>query len=366
MTFFTDDRLRQAAKEAGAILDGSLPAPEDCPHTFSLPFQAKMAKLLRRHKRAPARRAMRRVACLVLVCLLGSGVFLTTNAQAREAFFGWVSQIVESTVDYTFDGAVSEVKCHYYLPAVPEGYWEVSRYASETSGDELYENASGEYLSFTYLYVTDNSTSMLTLFGIDAMEKANVSVNGISADYYFDDTGEISSSLVWVDPESNALLHLSAYLDKDALIALAETVTRRDVELTYPQLDVPSEYTLYDFLYDQGMTQHTYITPDGQWIEFIYRAELSGEETLLPSSGAKKQDVTIQGIPATLYPSYPEPGRDTLLWTDPETGALVYLSAPKTSTWFPWQRASCPSPTGWSSPIVPDPLPPDLRDFKNF
>lgn len=327
MTFFTDDRLRQAAKEAGAILDGSLPAPEDCPHTFSLPFQAKMAKLLRRHKRAPARRAMRRVACLVLVCLLGSGVFLTTNAQAREAFFGWVSQIVESTVDYTFDGAVSEVKYHYYLPAVPEGYWEVSRYASETSGDELYENASGEYLSFTYLYVTDNSTSMLTLFGIDAMEKANVSVNGISADYYFDDTGEISSSLVWVDPESNALLHLSAYLDKDALIALAETVTRRDVELTYPQLDVPSEYTLYDFLYDQGMTQHTYITPDGQWIEFIYRAELSGEETLLPSSGAKKQDVTIQGIPATLYPSYPEPGRDTLLWTDPETGALVYLSA---------------------------------------
>lgn len=53
MMFFTDDRLRQAAKEAGAILDGSLPAPEDCPHTFSLPFQAKMAKLLRRHKRAP-------------------------------------------------------------------------------------------------------------------------------------------------------------------------------------------------------------------------------------------------------------------------------------------------------------------------
>ena len=96
MTFFTDDRLRQAAQEAGAILDGSLPAPEDCAHTFSLPFQAKMAKLLRRRKRAPARRAMQRAACLVLVCLLGSGVFLTTNAQAREAFFGWVSEQVES------------------------------------------------------------------------------------------------------------------------------------------------------------------------------------------------------------------------------------------------------------------------------
>ena len=29
MTFFTDDRLRQAAQEAGAILDGSLPAGSD-------------------------------------------------------------------------------------------------------------------------------------------------------------------------------------------------------------------------------------------------------------------------------------------------------------------------------------------------
>ena len=39
----------------------------------------------------PARRAMRRVACLVLVCLLGAGVFLTTNAQARGGVF-WVGE----------------------------------------------------------------------------------------------------------------------------------------------------------------------------------------------------------------------------------------------------------------------------------
>ena len=88
MTFFTDDRLRQAAQEAGAILDGSLPAPEDCPHTFSLPFQAKMAKLLRRHKRAPARRAMRRVACLCWCACWAAGCSSPPTPRLGRRFLG--------------------------------------------------------------------------------------------------------------------------------------------------------------------------------------------------------------------------------------------------------------------------------------
>ena len=155
MTFFTDDRLRQAAQEAGAILDGSLPAPEDCPHTFSLPFQAKMAKLLRRHKRAPARRAMRRVACLALVCLLGSGVFLTTNAQAREAFFGWIREQVEGAQRYFHTGKATlpEEIVHYQI-TVPEEYTLVSGLTSDTFVNQGYESPSGGYISFSYQYET--------------------------------------------------------------------------------------------------------------------------------------------------------------------------------------------------------------------
>ena len=158
MTFFTDDRLRQAAKEAGAILDGSLPAPEDCPHTFSLPFQAKMAKLLRRHKRAPARRAMRRVACLVLVCLLGSGVFLTTNAQAREAFFGWVSEQVESARRYFHvgDPLFSEKVVRYEID-VPAEYSLLEEESNADMFHQFYVNDSGEYIDFTYQYETENT-----------------------------------------------------------------------------------------------------------------------------------------------------------------------------------------------------------------
>lgn len=95
MTFFTDDRLRQAAKEAGAILDGQPPRPGGLSPHLLPPLPGQDGQTPAAAQAGPRPPGHAPVACLVLVCLLGSGVFLTTNAQAREAFFGWVSQIVE-------------------------------------------------------------------------------------------------------------------------------------------------------------------------------------------------------------------------------------------------------------------------------
>lgn len=227
MTFFTDDRLRQAAQEAGAILDGSLPAPEDCPHTFSLPFQAKMAKLLRRHKRAPARRAMRRVACLVLVCLLGSGVFLTTNAQAREAFFGWVSQQAEGfrRYFYTGDPVFSENVVPYTIN-IPEGYQLEEELRSE-SNDFLYEsyvNEDGLYIFFLYQYDTEISSGETVLNEAGSTIK-QVEINGNTADLYLSHDPAASNTIIWTDQATHALIEVTAFLEEDALISLAESVT---------------------------------------------------------------------------------------------------------------------------------------------
>lgn len=227
MMFFTDDRLRQAAKEAGALLDGSLPAPEDCAHTFSLPFQAKMAKLLRRRKRAPARRAMGRVACLVLVCLLGSGVFLTTNAQAREAFFGWVSEQVESARRYFHvgDPLFSEKVVRYEID-VPEGYRLDETFRSE-GGEfvhESYVNEDGLYIDFLYQYDTEASSgeTFLDKAG-SAIQQAEI--NGNTADLYLSEDPNASNTIIWTDQATHALIEITAFLEEDVLISLAESVT---------------------------------------------------------------------------------------------------------------------------------------------
>ena len=124
-------------RDAGALLDQSLPDPDQCHHTFSPAFLNRMEALLRRRKRAPVYRVLKGVACFFL---LGGTIFLSTNAQAREAFFGWLSEQIGGTVDYRFHNDVSEATHRYRLSEIPSGYWETDRYEAETTGDELYEN----------------------------------------------------------------------------------------------------------------------------------------------------------------------------------------------------------------------------------
>lgn len=224
----SEDRLRQAVRDAGALLDQSLPDPDQCHHTFSPAFLNRMEALLRRRKRAPVYRVLKGVAFFFLAFLLGGTIFLSTNAQAREAFFGWLSEQIGGTVEYRFHNDVSEATHRYRLSEIPSGYWETDRYEAETTGDELYENEAGEYLSFSYQYVTEDTESMLSLFFVDEMEQKTVSINGTPADYYFDNTGTHSNTLVWTDPETKALLTLSAYLDEDTLIYMAENVIREE------------------------------------------------------------------------------------------------------------------------------------------
>lgn len=153
----SEDRLRQAVRDAGALLDQSLPDPDQCHHTFSPAFLNRMEALLRRRKRAPVYRVLKGVACFFLAFLLGGTIFLSTNAQAREAFFGWLSEQIGGTVEYRFHNDVSEATHRYRLSEIPSGYWETDRYEAETTGDELYENEAGEYLSFSYQYVTEDA-----------------------------------------------------------------------------------------------------------------------------------------------------------------------------------------------------------------
>lgn len=326
MTFFTEEQLRQATAEAGAILDGSLPAPEDCDHTFSLPFQAKMGKLLRRHKRAPARRAMRRVACLVLVCLLGSGVFLTTNAQAREAFLGWVSQQVEGFQRYFYTGTVTALEdiVHYKI-SVPEGYTFVSGFTSDTFVHHMYESPSGGFISFSYQYQTENSSGEMFLAD-DEAQRTQAKIHETPAELYLSNDPEGSNTVIWTDQNTGALIDVTALLGEEDLLSLAETVTPRQEGIAPRQIPVPSGYTWCNDFYDHGLIRQTYTSPSG-WIEFIYRAEGAEMESRLLSSDAERQGVSIRGIFADLYTSYPEAGYDALLWTDPETGKQVYLAA---------------------------------------
>lgn len=225
----SEERLRQAAHHAAQALEDSLPPPSQCQYEVSPEFRRNMKKLCRQAKRRPYRKVWKAVACAALVLILGSTSYLGLNAQAREAFFGWVTQITQNVSHYFFSGSSDKhpENYRYVLPEIPEGY--TQDVVDEDGGlrMELYTNEKGETLAFETQYTTESSDYELFL-DVDKLEIKKVTVQGVSGDLYIDPTGEQSSTLIWKDPETDVLLSLTAYLPEDQLISLADSVVRQE------------------------------------------------------------------------------------------------------------------------------------------
>ncbi len=80
------------------------------------------------------------------------------------------------------------------------------------------------FLEFGYRQEPPENMNVDLYFTTDGMSKTLLSVHDMPAEYYQDDTGEISNLIVWVDSETNTLFYISGYLDKDQLVELAESV----------------------------------------------------------------------------------------------------------------------------------------------
>lgn len=221
----TEDALRRAAREADRALADSLPDPADCAHTFSPQFQRRMARLIRRHRYKGLYRGLRRAACVLLAVLLGGTVFLSTNAQAREAFFGWVREQVEGAQRYFHQGNVTSASeiVHYQID-IPEGYWLEDSLEAEGYFDYYYVNDDGDSIEFTYQYETEAAGGELYVDDRET-EKKQVMVCGTPGELYLSNEEEMSNTVIWMDQSTGALIDVTAFLDEDALLGLAETVT---------------------------------------------------------------------------------------------------------------------------------------------
>ena len=71
--------------------------------------------------------------------------------------------------------------------------------------------------------MTENSVSELYIMDAEA-EKKRVSVNGMPADLYVSYEEDANNTIVWTDTETGALITVTAFVDEDALLDLAERV----------------------------------------------------------------------------------------------------------------------------------------------
>lgn len=222
----TDAMLRKAAAEADEAIRNSLPDKETCNHPFSLGFEEKMKRVIRRERRVPVYTFLRWAACLIAAVLLGSSVWLTIDTEARAAFFSWVKECYDTYVVYQFVGEPDNQKdTMTYQPGwLPEGYEKTNESFSETGSFLVYQNEQGEMISFICSRGTDSTALFLIT---DDTTPLKVSVGDLSADFYPAANGEISNGLVWVSETGDMVFCITAPLSEQTLIQIAESIEEK-------------------------------------------------------------------------------------------------------------------------------------------
>ena len=219
-----DSMLRGAAEKSCEIYVSRLEAGYDpkAQHKFSPEFEKKIKKLKRKANHPIVYRSLQRIASIILVCLIACSAWLTVDAEARSAFFGWVKEIYETYFVYRFEGNAdySESSVAYRPTWLPDGYTEFHTSETESITAVLYQNEEGLILTFQYTH-NQNKTDWF----IDAEHAVikETTVNGCPAEVILTDNINTASVITWADEQDSAF-YVSGFLSESDLIKIAENV----------------------------------------------------------------------------------------------------------------------------------------------
>ena len=223
------DRLAAAAETASALLLAEAERgfnPDDAWEP-SARFQRKLRPVRHRADHPYFYRSMRHAAGFFLAILIAGSTWVAVDMEARAAVSSWIKGIFGSFFVYQADGGgvVTEIGPDTYRPAwLPEGYVETS--VTNMGSDIIvdYENSENQYLHFIYSNGNAGSPWFLDMRDI-TLEKGIV--NGNRAELLISSNAEISSGIVWTSSEENVTFQIVAYLDREELIFMAESVVRQ-------------------------------------------------------------------------------------------------------------------------------------------
>lgn len=223
----TDEMLKAAATEADQAILDALPLSEDCRHPFSLRFERKMKRLIRRKSHPIAYKFSQTAACILAVIILGGTTWLSIDTQARAMFFSWVRETYESYVSYRFAGeSGSQATPESYEPTwLPEGF---TLHTENNSGNDtflVYTSGKDDMLTFMAIHGSDSVGLFITS---DYESVTPTMVGDIQGDYYQAEDPKNANGLVWQSTEEEMLFCITAPLPEETLVKIAESVKISD------------------------------------------------------------------------------------------------------------------------------------------
>ena len=224
--------LKAALQEACFMELEDIPSEEELSAdeslTFSVAFERKMKKLIRRTDHPIRYQVAQAAACILLAALLSGCAVLTISPEARAAFVGWIRETYETWFVYRYVGENkgNSEDISYYPAWIPDGYYETSRFDTDTYTTIIYEDNNNNIITFYYTYDADAAGIYLEQEGVDVK---SVLIGNIFADLYLDEIEENANSLVWVDEKSGVLFCISANCNEEELIKIAESVEAQEI-----------------------------------------------------------------------------------------------------------------------------------------
>ena len=91
---------------------------------------------------------------------------------------------------------------------------------------------------------------------------------------------------------------------------------------------IPDGYTLVETVDFPGQRIYNYADADKKWyLSFTYSVDSSDADIFLLNADCTQKDVTVNGIPATLYIPLNDDNSPDIIWEDREKGVLFILTA---------------------------------------
>jgi len=228
---FTDAELRASAGRVSMALTASLPTPSECDHVFSEAFEEKMRLLIKKRTRRARRIAvLKRVAVFIIAALIGIGVWMTIDVEARARAADWIRHARDNIVVYSFSKKINEsdVLPVYKLTWMPEGFELYERHESQIKRircHEVYYNAEGKMISFSYFFM--HSGTNLTIMNTDEeneMISKKVRVKGMAGEFFYGTENDPGNILVLRDEKNNVMIVINSDIDKDSIMRMAKKI----------------------------------------------------------------------------------------------------------------------------------------------
>lgn len=166
--------------------------------------------------------AIRRIAAILLACIVAFGGVMACSPTARAAFIRWVMEWHDNNIRYIYSGDQNkDILPPFEITELPDGYVEKSRDVAPGLVAVTYENQTGDVLYLVYNFMHQGSQTDIIL---NEDSVFNVMVNQMKGYFFEPAISEGINTVMWIDEVQNIHFSLDGNFEMDELLRIAESV----------------------------------------------------------------------------------------------------------------------------------------------